>query len=261
MDLDDVSACAFCSLAPDQPTHCFNHSSASDACPGRGPRARNRARPHRPDRVDVARVLARVPRWEHHLGGVTVTDRPVRCPHGQVEDRPLVALSIFAVIGTVRRITVTGRGWKFAQLGSQPRKTYLPDLQSKLNFYLCDNVPTGVAVRSVRRSSFARSPLSTGDTDSPQEQAGFEPSVPLTSATAQTSMRRLLAAALVTKGRCSRSLDWSGTRAFTTVSPVVHVAGRSAGHAWPAPPSTSFLENGAVPQDPLVFAAAVAGGW
>ena len=122
MDLDDVSACAFCSLAPDQPTHCFNHSSASDACPGRGPRARNRARPHRPDRVDVARVLARVPGWEHQLGGVTVTDRPVRCPHGQVEDRPLVALGIFAVIGTVRRITETGRGWKFAQLGSRPRK-------------------------------------------------------------------------------------------------------------------------------------------
>ena len=48
----------------------------------------------------------------------------------------------------------------------------------------------------------------------------------------KTSMRRLLAAALVTKGRCSRSLAWSGTRGSTTVSAVVHVAGRSAGHAW-----------------------------
>ena len=46
-------------------------------------------------------------------------------------------------------------------------------------------------------------------------------------------MRHLLAAALVTKGRCSRSLGWSGTRGSTTVSPVVHVSGRSAGHAWP----------------------------
>ena len=45
--------------------------------------------------------------------------------------------------------------------------------------------------------------------------------------------RHLLAAALVTKGRCSRSLGWSGTRGSTTVSPVVHVSGRSAGHAWP----------------------------
>ena len=38
----------------------------------------------------------------------------------------MVALGIFAVIGTVRRITETGRGWKFAQLGSQPRKGKSP---------------------------------------------------------------------------------------------------------------------------------------
>src|SRR6516165_4824206 len=40
--------------------------------------------------------------------------------------------------------------------------------------------------------------------DSLLEKAGFEPSVPLTPATRKTSIRRLLAAALVTKGRCSR---------------------------------------------------------
>ena len=59
-------------------------------------------------------------------------------------------------------------------------------------------------------------------------------------------MRRLLAAALVTKGRCSRSLGWSGTRGSTTVSAVVHVAGRSAGHAGPGCAFDIFLENGAV---------------
>ena len=37
VDLGDVSACAFCSLARDQPAHCFNRSSASDACRRRGP--------------------------------------------------------------------------------------------------------------------------------------------------------------------------------------------------------------------------------
>ena len=181
MDLDDVSACAFCSLAPDQPTHCFNHSSASDACPGRGPRARNRARPHRPDRVDVARVLARVPRWEHQLGGVTVTDRPVRCPHGQVEDRPLIALSIFAVIGTVRRITVTGRGWKFAQLGSQPRKGKSPGQGWEPNRR---RRATGrkfadSSLEIMRSNNGRRLERNRKFVDSPLEEEEFEPSVPL----------------------------------------------------------------------------------
>ena len=180
MDLDDVSACAFCSLAPDQPTHCFNHSSASDACPGRGPRARNRARPHRPDRVDVARVLAQVPGWEHQLGGVTVTDRPVRCPHGQVEDRPLVALSIFAVIGTVRRITVTGRGWKFAQLGSQPRKGKSPGQGWEPNRR---RRATGrkfadSSLEIMRSNNGRRLERNRKFVDSPLEEEEFEPSVP-----------------------------------------------------------------------------------
>ena len=93
------------------------------------------------------------------------------------------------------------------------------------------------------------------------ERAGFEPSVPLTSATAQNLDEAPAGGRACYQREVLSPLGWSGTRGSTTVSPVVHVAGRSAGHAWPAPPSTSFLENGAVPQDPLVLAAAVAGGW
>ena len=37
--------------------------------------------PHRPDRIDVAGVLAGFPGPEHQLGGVSVTDRTVRRPN------------------------------------------------------------------------------------------------------------------------------------------------------------------------------------
>ena len=63
--------------------------------------------PHRPDRIDVAGVLAGFPGPEHQLGGVSVTDRTVRRPNKGVEDRPLIALVVFAVV--VSMVAVGGR--------------------------------------------------------------------------------------------------------------------------------------------------------
>jgi len=63
--------------------------------------------PHRPDRIDVARILTRFTRRKQDFGGVGVTDRPVRRPDKDVKDRQLVTPGTFAVVVLV--VAVGGR--------------------------------------------------------------------------------------------------------------------------------------------------------